>query len=289
MEPADAVTQEHGGVALEPVQKLPRVGVAADHPRHLQVKGLEGRQLQQKPPQGQIKALVDGRLEIEIHLAEGLGHDVRAKGLAPLHALGGDDHPQGVADGFPGDAGDLPVGDGDLLAQKQLADVFPVQQQVPGTQNGHEPGVLKGHQTPRRRAPGQQHKTPLRQGADESAQGQKSLLLLDGLEIIDEEELPGILRRGEGEIPALGAQAQDGLPLQQGVGHRRFSKAAGGAEKEHPPPVAKGAEGLLRPFWDDNFWQITSPLSGPDDEKAFVVTLYRIITFFSVSVNPPKV
>ena len=41
----DAVVPHHRRVAQQPVQQLGRVGVAADHPRHLGVEGLERRKL----------------------------------------------------------------------------------------------------------------------------------------------------------------------------------------------------------------------------------------------------
>ena len=100
VEALDAVIPEHGGVPLEPVQQLPGVGVAADHPGHLQVEGVEQGHLQQKAADVQVEAAIDGRLEIEEALPKGLGHNVRAEGRAPGHVPGRDGHTQGIADGL---------------------------------------------------------------------------------------------------------------------------------------------------------------------------------------------
>ena len=247
-----AVVPEHGGVALEPVQQLPGPGVAADHAGHLQVEAFKGRQFQQEAPDGQVKAAVDGGLEIDEHLPEGLIHQVRSEGPPGGHQPGGDDQAQGVADGFLQNAGDLGVGHRGAVRLEQLPDVLPVEEESVGVQHRHEPRVLKGHETARRRAPGEQQEAPLGRLPDEGAQGLPLPLILEPLEVVQQQEVPIAVGRGKGEVRLGGAAPQGRAAGQQGVGQGSLAKAAGGAEKEDTAPVQKTVEFLCHSGLDDD-------------------------------------
>ena len=86
----NAVIPQHGCVPLEPIQHLSRVGISAYHAGHFQIKGLKGSQLQQKPPDRQIEAQINGRLKIQKYLPERKGDDLRPKGFSAGHILGRD-------------------------------------------------------------------------------------------------------------------------------------------------------------------------------------------------------
>ena len=96
----EAVVEQHGGMALEPVQHLPGVGIAGDHPGHFQVEALKGRQLQQEPPIGQVQLQVNRRLKVPVDLLEGPAHDLLTEPGSGGHILGRDGHPQRIADGL---------------------------------------------------------------------------------------------------------------------------------------------------------------------------------------------
>ena len=180
------VAAEHGGIAQQPVQPFAGTGIAADHPRHFQVKIFKGGQLQQEAPHRQVKAPVDGGFKVEKHLPEHPRHQLRRPRLARRHTPGGDGYAQRIAHGFSQNSVDLTVCRLHAVKQEQPPHIVRIKEQVVGLQHRHQPSVLKGHEAPRRRAAGEQDEAALGAGTDQFAQGIPVLLLLHILQIVQQ-------------------------------------------------------------------------------------------------------
>ena len=163
-----------------------------------------------------------------------------------------DGHAQGIAAGLPENAAQLAFRGGEAPEGKQPADILPVKAQVLGLQNGHQAGVLKGRQRAGGRAPGEQHKAPLRPGPDQLAEGRRVRFLLQLLQIVQKEDIPILREGGKGKLRVCGAAPQDLLPGKQRLCQRGFSKAAGRAEKEDPAVGHKALEALPDGGLDDD-------------------------------------
>ena len=230
----ETVVEQHGGIALEPVQHLPGVGIAGDHPGHFQVKALKGGQLQQEPPVGQVQPLINRRLKVAVDLLVGPAHDLLTEPGPGGHILGRDGHPQRIADGLLQDPGDLSVGDRNAAGVEQLPNVLPVEEQVLRAYHRHQPRVLEGHEAAGGAPPGQDHKALARTAANEGAEGLLVLLFLKELKVLHQENfpvLPGLQVRSPG---GLALQLPNPASLQQGLGHSGLAEAAGGAKEQYP-------------------------------------------------------
>ena len=164
----------------------PGMGIAADHPRHFQVKAFKGSQLQQEAPHRQVKAPVDGGFKVEKHLPEHPRHQLRRPRLARRHTPGGDGYAQRIAHGFFQNSVDLTVCRLHAVKPEQPPHIVRIKEQVVGLQHRHQPRVLKGHEAPRRRAAGEQDEAALGAGTDQFAQGIPVLLLLHILQIVQQ-------------------------------------------------------------------------------------------------------
>ena len=109
MEALAVVVAQHSGVSKKPVQPFAGTGIAADHPRHFQVKTFKGGQLQQEAPHRQVKAPVDSGLKVEEHLVEHPRHQLRRPRLVRGHAPRRDGHTQRIAQGFFQNSVDLVI------------------------------------------------------------------------------------------------------------------------------------------------------------------------------------
>ena len=64
VEPLHAIIAQHGRIPPKPVQQLPGMGIAADHPGHFRAEALKRGQLQQEAAHGKIKAPVDNGFKV---------------------------------------------------------------------------------------------------------------------------------------------------------------------------------------------------------------------------------
>ena len=186
MEALAVVVAQHSGVSKKPVQPFAGTGIAADHPCHFQVKTFKGGQLQQEAPHRQVKAPVDGGFKVEKHLPEHPRHQLRRPRLARRHTPGGDGYAQRIAHGFFQNSVDLTVCRLHAVKPEQPPHIVRIKEQVVGLQHRHQPRILKGHETPRRRAAGEQDEAALGAGTDQFAQGIPVLLLLHILQIVQQ-------------------------------------------------------------------------------------------------------
>ena len=235
-EPLHIIGAQHGGIVLEPGQAFPGVGIAADHAGQLGIEALKWGKLQQKTANGQIEPAVDRRLEVEKDLVVALGDELRAIGAAADHAVGDDRHAQRVAAGFPQDLGKLRFADGGALLPEQAADILPVKKQGVGIQHRHKPGILEGHEPARHRPAGKQDEPAVAVLPDELVQRLLIRLLGHLPQVIDQEDLPVLIIRRQGEVRLPGGERKHLLPGKQRFGQDAFAKAAGRGEKQHPTP-----------------------------------------------------
>ena len=156
------VVAQHSGVSKKPVQPFAGTGIAADHPRHFQVKAFKGSQLQQEAPHRQVKAPVDGGLKVEEHLVEHPRHQLRCPRLVWGHAPRRDGHTQRIAHGFFQNSVDLAICYICSRKLKQSPHIVRVKKQVVGLQHRHQPRVLKRRQAAGRHTAREQHETALR-------------------------------------------------------------------------------------------------------------------------------
>ena len=128
MKTLDIVVAEHGRVALQPVQQLPCMGIAAYHPGHFQVKALKGSQFQQEPADEKVEAPVNGCLKIKKNLPERVCHHIRPEGTPLRHTAGRHRHTQRMTDGFLQNSGDLRFRHRHVEKLKTTSNIFPVKE-----------------------------------------------------------------------------------------------------------------------------------------------------------------
>ena len=153
---------QHSSVSKNPVQPFAGTGIAADHPRHFQVKTFKGGQLQQEAPHRQIKAPVDSGLKVEEHLVVHPRHQLRRPRLVRGHAPRRDGHTQRIAHGFFQYSVNLAICYVYSRKLKQPPHIARVKKQVVGLQHRHQPRVLKRRQAAGRHTAREQHEMALR-------------------------------------------------------------------------------------------------------------------------------
>ena len=119
---------------------------------------------------------------------------------------------------------------------KQCPDILPIPEQGVGIQHRHEAGILEGHEPARHRPAGKQHKAAPGIFPDELAQRLLIGLLGHLPQGIDQEDLPVLIIRRQGEVRLPGGERKHLLPGKQRFGQDAFAKAAGRGEKKHPAP-----------------------------------------------------
>ena len=72
------------------------------------------------------------------------------------------------------------------------------------------------------------------------------------LNVVDQQDVPRIFWRGQRKAGICRVQPQNGPPIQQCIGQRRLSKAAGCAEKEDPAALPKSLKRLCGRRLDDD-------------------------------------